>query len=192
MGCVPYNQVRLPHDSYAWKTVAKPGGCRQITLEEAAALNWSLHDRLRRLKEFNSKILQGVDSAAAAGAYNGAYKKGRSQSRSLNSLCRQSCTILCCRGFEPFIAWTPSGENPADAPSATYGVRAGEVRSKPSKKNPLPSIVRNVDNVTSPREDYRRKEHPLLQRWLASGLVGSSMREVYAHGLPYMFMCTSA
>ena len=181
-GVCPLQQVRLPYDSYSWKTVAKPGGYRHITLEEAAALNWSLHDRLRHPKEFNSKILQGVDSAAAAGAY----KKGRSASRSLNSLCRQSCAILCCGGFEPFIAWMPSGENPADAPSSTYGVRAGEVRSKPSKKNPLPSIVHNVDKVTSPREDYRQQEHPLLQRWLASGLVESSMREVYAHGLPYV------
>lgn len=181
-GVCPLQQVRLPYDSYSWKTVAKPGGYRHITLEEAAALNWSLHDRLRRPKEFNSKILQGVDSAAAAGAY----KKGRSASRSLNSLCRQSCAILCCGGFEPFIAWMPSGENPADAPSSTYGVRAGEVRSKPSKKNPLPSIVHTVDKVTSPREDYRQQEHPLLQRWLASGLVESSMREVYAHGLPYV------
>ena len=181
-GVCPLQQVRLPYDSYSWKTVAKPGGYRHITLEEAAALNWSLHDRLRHPKEFNSKILQGVDSAAAAGAY----KKGRSASRSLNSLCRQSCAILCCGGFEPFIAWMPSDENPADAPSSIYGMRAGEVRSKPSKKNPLPSVVLSVENVTSPKEEHDQDEHPLLRRWMASGLVESSMQGVYDRGLPHV------
>ena len=56
--------LRIPVDEYSWKTIGRPGGYKHITLEEAAALNWSLHDRLRRPQEFNSKVLHGVDSAA--------------------------------------------------------------------------------------------------------------------------------
>ena len=113
-GICPLQQVRLPFDKYKWQIIAKPGGYRHITFEEAAALNWSLLDRLKHPKELHSKVLQGVDSAAAAGAY----KKGRSASRALNGLCRQACAIICCGDLEPFLAWVPTGENPADAPSS--------------------------------------------------------------------------
>ena len=129
-GVCPLYQLQLPVHCYAWKTAARPGGYRHITLEEAAALNWSLHDRLLRPGELGVKCLHVIDSAACAGAY----RKGRSASRQLNARCRQACAVICAGSLEPFYAWTPTHKNPADEPSSKHGVRAG----KPLTVHPKP------------------------------------------------------
>jgi len=187
-GICPLQQVRLPFDKYKWQIVAKPGGYRHITFEEAAALNWSLLDRLKHPKELHSKVLQGVDSAAAAGAY----KKGRSASRALNGLCRQACAIICCGDLEPFLAWVPTGENPADAPSSLYGIRAGAVQTKPAAREPRPTAVFNVSSFSRDENEtttvHWAKEHETLKRWVAGGLCEQSVDAIYQEGLPQIFI----
>ena len=91
-GLCPMQQVKLPVEQFQWSTAARRGGYKHITLEEAIALNWSLHDRLKRPSECGQRVVHLVDSAAAAGAY----KKVRSASRRLNGCCRQACAIVLC------------------------------------------------------------------------------------------------
>lgn len=195
-GVCPLQQVRIPVDEYSWKTIGRPGGYKHITLEEAAALNWSLHDRLRRPQEFNSKVLHGVDSAAATGAY----KKGRSASRSLNGFCRQACAIILCGNLEPFFAWIPTGLNPADEPSSRHGVRAGKVRTTLSEKegrpiypssvatDPKPALVVNPSGDRSPVTSTLLQEHFIIRRWLDSGLVDVSDERAYNDKLPQIIV----
>ena len=67
-GVCPMEQVLIDHESYCWKEIPRRGGWRHITLEEGAALVWSLHDRLRRPADIGKKVLHLVDSAALCGA----------------------------------------------------------------------------------------------------------------------------
>ena len=124
-GECPMQQVSMPLHQYKWSTAARKGGYKHITLEEAIALNWSLHDRLKRPSELGQRVLHLVDSAAAAGAY----KKGRSASRKLNGCCRQACAIICASGIDPYFVWVPTDQNPADEPSSRHGIRAAQQRT---------------------------------------------------------------
>ena len=135
-GRCPMQQAKLPIYAYTWHTAARPGGYKHITLEEAIALNWSLHERLRRPGEVSSRVLHLVDSAAAAGAF----KKGRSTSRRLNGCCRQACALILAGGLEPFICWVPTDQNPADEPSSRHGVRAGSSYTLPPRPSHLVEI----------------------------------------------------
>ena len=92
-------QVSMTLHKYRWSTAARKGGYKHITIEEAVALNWSLHDRLKHPSELGQRVLHLADSAAAAGAY----KKGRSASRKLNGCCRQACAIICASGIDPYF-----------------------------------------------------------------------------------------
>ena len=60
-----------------------------------------------------ARIIQGVDSAALAGAFT----KGRSASRRLNWYCRRQCALAAAGDFVVFYPWIESASNPADAPS---------------------------------------------------------------------------
>ena len=126
-GQCPMQQVKLPISSYQWKTAAREGGYKHITVEEAVALNWSLLSRLQRPTECGQRVLHLVDSAAVTGAY----KKGRSASRQLNGCCRQACAIICCSGIDPYFTWAPTDENPADEPSSKHGIRAMATQTSP-------------------------------------------------------------
>lgn len=153
-----------------------------ITLEEAIALNWSLHDRLKGPSECGHRVLHLVDSAAAAGAY----KKGRSASRKLNGCCRQACAIVLCSGIDPYFAWVPTDENPADEPSSRHGIRAGAVRTV------QPSAVREV--VHKPRTDHDslwHQEQPWIQKLVQKGLAQVS-HPAYVEQLPlvYLHLCS--
>lgn len=44
-GECPMQQVSMPLHNYKWSTAARKGGYKHITVEEAIALNWSLHVR---------------------------------------------------------------------------------------------------------------------------------------------------
>ena len=184
-GVCPLQQVRLPVDEYTWKLVGRAGGYKHITLEEASALNWSLYERLRRPSEFNSKVLHGVDSAAATGAY----KKGRSASRSLNGFCRQACSIILCGNLEPFFAWVPTGVNPADEPSSWHGVRAGRAQTSSATKHSIaPSSIVHPTCPSPSTISTWMQEHLLLRKWLSAGLVDISDEQAYNDELPIIFL----
>ena len=118
-------QLRFDPSLWSWKKAGRPGGYAHINLEEANALVWSAHDRLRRADEQSVKALHIVDSTAVAGAA----KKGRSASRLLNARMRQLCAVCIAGGLELFIAWCASGLNPSDDPSSWFGIRSGKSSS---------------------------------------------------------------
>ena len=79
-----------------------------INLEEASAMVWSVHDRLRRPGEECKTILQLVDFVVLCGAA----KKARSASRRLNRYVRKLLSCLLAGGFEVFVAMLASASNP--------------------------------------------------------------------------------
>ena len=178
-GECPLQQVKFPVDSHKWKTAARKGGYKHITIEEAVALNWSLLSRLQRPDECGSRVLHLVDSAAVTGAY----KKGRSASRQLNGCCRQACAITCCAGIEPFFTWVPTTENPADEPSSRNGIRAIGVRTV----QPKPREVHHVADQCLKQQSFWDKEHPWVKHLLDLQLA-SSTPAAYEHGLPKLFL----
>lgn len=181
-GQCPMHQVRLPIEQFKWSTAARRGGYKHITLEEAIALNWSLHDRLKRPSECGLRVLHLVDSAAATGAY----KKGRSASRKLNGCCRQACALVICSGIDPYFAWIPTDENPADEPSSRHGVRAGAVRTI------QPASTISVDSTgASQKGDCWMSEKPWVRVWVERRLAQLS-HTAYSHHLPkfYLHLCS--
>ena len=119
-------QIEFYKDLYRWRLAGRPGGMAHINLEEASAMVWSVHDRLRRPGEEGKKILQLVDSAVLCGAA----KKGRSASRRLNRYMRKLLSCLLAGGFEMFVAWLASASNPSDEPSSWFGIRAKSLASR--------------------------------------------------------------
>ena len=61
-------QVEFEPGRWQWSKVGRPGGYSHINTEEAAALVWSVHDRLRRPGECGKKAVHLIDSAVVAGA----------------------------------------------------------------------------------------------------------------------------
>ena len=178
-GQCPMQQVKLPISSYQWKTAAREGGYKHITVEEAVALNWSLLSRLQRPTECGQRVLHLVDSAAVTGAY----KKGRSASRQLNGCCRQACAIICCSGIDPYFTWVRTDENPADEPSSRHGIRAIGVRTVQPKPAQLQQVSkpRGVDNA------HWGDEHPWVKNLLDSQLAVSTPT-AYCDALPKIFL----
>ncbi|CAL1171994.1 unnamed protein product [Cladocopium goreaui] len=196
-GECPMQQVSLPLHQYKWSTAARQGGYKHITIEEAIALNWSLHDRLKRPSELGQRVLHLVDSAAAAGAY----KKGRSASRKLNGCCRQACAIICASGIDPYFVWVPTDVNPADEPSSRHGVRADQHRTVQPKPH---QVVKCGDTKllaaeTNPfhtpcdpgfpkgGKDWRADEDEWLRALVISGLAQTS-NTCYQTQLPEIFI----
>ena len=183
-GLRPMQQVKLPVEQFQWSTAARRGGYKHITLEEAIALNWSLHDRLERPSECGQRVVHLVDSAAAAGAY----KKGRSASRRLNGCCRQACAIVLCSGIDPYFVWVPTDANPADEPSSRHGIRAGTVRTI----QPQITQMVGLDHVFGVDSCWEREE-PWLARLVQRGLAKVS-ETAYKQQLPdiYVHLCSGA
>lgn len=129
-GLCEMTRLNFPTERYRWSVAARPGGMSHINCEEASALVWSVHDRLRRRNEQGVRCLHLVDSTACAGAA----KKGRSSSRSLNARMRQLCAVCVVGQIEAFIGWVPSGSTPSDAPSSVYGIRAGRKSQPPAAR----------------------------------------------------------
>ena len=178
-GQCPMQQVKLPISSYQWKTAAREGGYKHITVEEAVALNWSLLSRLQRPTECGQRVLHLVDSAAVTGAY----KKGRSASRQLNGCCRQACAIICCSGIDPYFSWVPTDENPADEPSSRHGIRAIGVRTV----QPKPAHLQQVSKPHGVDNAHWKDEHPWLKKLLDSQLAESTPA-AYCDELPKVFL----
>ena len=113
-------QFNLEPEAFHWHKVGRPGGERHINLEEASALSWSIHERLRRPGEIGHRIVHAVDSSVVLGAV----RKGRSSSFGLNAVCRQIFASCLAGNLELFLLWIGTEENPADEPSSWYGQRA--------------------------------------------------------------------
>lgn len=110
-----------------------------IHIEELAAVAWSLESRLRLPSEIGTRCLQGVDSACGVGGL----LKGRSSSRKLNGQLRRVAALVLGGGLEPFYSWIPTANNPADAPSSVYGIRASRAKQQPrSGKEQTEAVVR--------------------------------------------------
>ena len=114
------HRVHLPQRAW-WASAARPGGYNHITLEEAAAGNWSLEARLTRAGECGTRCLEGGDNAATVGAF----LRGRSRSPALNAYCRRRAAIALAGNLNVFDFWVPTALNPADGPSSVFGIRAG-------------------------------------------------------------------
>ena len=88
----PLHRCHWPVGSFAWTSVGRPGGYKNIVCEELNAQCWSLEERLKRPSEHNCRILHGCDSASGTGAL----LKGRSPSRMVNRYCKkkQHCALV--------------------------------------------------------------------------------------------------
>ena len=118
---VPLRKAQLPVRGRFWHHVARPGGWRHIHLEEARALRWGLESRALHALELHTRFLHGCDNATAVCAL----AKGRSASHALNQECRRVMAVSVAMGSYGFYLWLGTDENPSDAPSSRYGIRAG-------------------------------------------------------------------
>ena len=134
----PLHRCHWPVGSFAWTSVGRPGGYKNIVCEELNAQCWSLEERLKRPSEHNCRILHGCDSASGTGAL----LKGRSPSRMVNRYCKQIAALCLGGGFITFISWIPTKENPADDPSSWHGVRSKGAPRQPIAKSEVMSHVR--------------------------------------------------
>ena len=144
-GMCPLRRLRIPYVGH-WSCAPRPGGYKHITLEEADARLWSLESSLHRPAEIGTRVLRAGDNAAAVGAAI----KGRSPSRPLNARCRRSAALELAGGLCVYDFWVASRENPADAPSSVYGVRA----AKPAQ--PLPTADISIPCVVTQGGAHKR------------------------------------
>lgn len=116
----PSRKLKLPNKKFRWRKIGAPAAPRHIFLGKADAAVWAAEDRLRRVSDDNCRFLHPMDSASCVGAF----MKGRSASRLLNSRCQRLCSIGIAGGHECFYPWVPSGDNPADEPSRRFETKA--------------------------------------------------------------------
>ena len=133
----PLHRTHWPVKEFSWLLAGRPGGHRNIVLEELAAQCWSIEERLKRPNDFGTRILQGCDSASGTGAL----LKGRSPSRAVNRMCQKFAALCLGGNLTAFISWLPTAVNPSDEPSSWYGVRA--------RNSPQPQAKREQSSSAS-------------------------------------------
>jgi hypothetical protein len=76
----------LPLHQHYWHEIPRPGFFCNIIIEEFEGMLWSLESRAKR-GEVNKRAVNLGDNSSAIGAY----VKGRSSVRHINSRCRRAC-----------------------------------------------------------------------------------------------------
>jgi hypothetical protein len=129
-GRCPLERVAIPQ-VVNYTLIGRPGSYEHITLEEADAMIWGSHCRLRRPKELGSRISHGGDNAPHVVSS----MQGRSSARRLNGKCRKACSIELAGNFVCFQFWTSTHTNPADPPSSWFGLRANNTEYRKNMLN---------------------------------------------------------
>ena len=94
--------------SYAWSSATT-----HINNLEVTAFIDYLRARSRQAKKHHARFLVLLDSQVALAVL----AKGRSSSRSINTLLLRAGALLSACGLLPFFGWTSSETMPADGPS---------------------------------------------------------------------------
>ena len=125
--------------SLSWQPVVAWafGGDAHIGIREASALRTVCRRLGKRPSTWDSRVICFVD----AQAIRSAFMRGRSASRLLNRILKQSLPYLMPTNIRPLVPWLPSAENPADDPTRFARLREPRPAS--------PELVEALDRTAS-------------------------------------------